>query len=101
MDTQLIVSRWVGAARAALAAAAAAMTVFALTLVLKRVDDAIPQGRDAVLVLLGVALILTAGALDAQEPAEETPDEGPAPDAERAEATSWHEYEGSFRGMVG
>jgi hypothetical protein len=101
MDTQLTVSRWVGAARAALATVAAALTIFALTLVLKRVDAAIPQARDAVLGLLGVALILTAGALDAQEPEDRTPDREPAPDTEPAESTSWHEYEGSFRGMVG
>lgn len=100
MDTQLTVSRWVGTARAALATVAAALTVFALTLVLKRVDAAVPQARDAVLGLLGVALILTAGALDAQEPGDRTPDREQT-DAEPSEATSWHEYEGSFRGMVG
>lgn len=98
MDTQVRLSGWVGTARAGLAAVAAALTVFALTLVLKRVDAAVPQARDAVLCLLGVALILTAGSREAEEPEDTTAHRDRAPSAP-PESTSWHEYDESFRGM--
>lgn len=95
MGTQMGGCRWLAPARALLAAVAASLTVFALTLVLKKVDAAVPQARDVVLGALGLALILTAGALDGQEPEERELH------VEPAEPVSWHEYEGSGRGMVG
>lgn len=95
MDTNMAGCRWVAAVRAALTAAAAALTVFGLTLVLRKVDVAVPQSRDVVLGLLGLALVLTAGAIDANESQDTAPDTVPT------ERTHWHEYEGSFRGMVG
>jgi hypothetical protein len=93
METSL--NRWIAAGRAALTTAAAALTVFALTLVLKRVDAVVPQARDVVLGLLGLALVMTAGTLDSKEWQDKAPDSVPM------ERTPWHEYEGSFRGMVG
>jgi hypothetical protein len=95
MNAQMTGCRWVAPVRAALTTVAAALTVFALTLVLKKVDAAVPQARDVVLGLLGLALVLTAGAIDANESQDTAPDTG------HAERTQWHEYEGSFRGMVG
>jgi uncharacterized membrane protein YidH (DUF202 family) len=90
-------SRWLAPVRAALTTVAAGLTVFALTLVLKKVDVAVPQTRDVVLALLGLALVLAAGAIDANG-SQEAADT--APDPVLAEPTPWHEYEGSFRGMV-
>ena len=95
MDTNLTGCRWVAAGRAALTTVAASLTVFALTLVLKRVDAVVPQARDVILGLLGLALVITAGALDSKEWQDKAPDTVPM------ERTSWHEHEGSFRGMVG
>ena len=95
MDANTMGCRWVAPVRAALVTVAAAMTVFALTLVLKKVDVAVPQARDVVLGLLGLALVLTAGVIDANESQDTAPDTIPA------ERTRWHEYEGSFRGMIG
>lgn len=95
MDTNLTRCRWLAVARATLAAAAAAATVFVLTLVLKRVDVAVPEARDAFLGLLGLLLVVTAGALDAKDGRDQAPDTDPT------KSRSWHEHEGSFRGMVG
>ncbi len=98
MLTHMTGCRWVAAVRAALATAATALTVFALTLVLRRIDVAVPQARDAVLVLLGVALILTAGAGDVEEAQKS---HAQSLDAVPMERTPWYEYDGSFRGMSG
>ncbi len=95
MDTNLTGWRWVVVARAALTTVAAATTTIVLAVVLKRVDLAVPEARDALLGLLGLALVVAAGALDAKESQDTAPDTGPA------ERTSWHEHDGSFRGMVG
>ena len=95
MDRHLTESRLLAVIRAALGAVAASLTVFGLTLLLKRVDVAVPQARDAILALLGLALVITAGALDAKE----WPDR--APDTNIIDRAPWHEYEGSFRGMIG
>lgn len=95
MDANTTGCRWVAPVRAALTTVAAALTIFALTLVLKKVDAAVPQARDAVLGLLGLALVLTVGAIDANE-SQDT-----APDTLTAGRTLWHEHEGSFRGMIG
>jgi hypothetical protein len=98
MDTNMRGCRWVAALRGALSTVAAALTVFGLTLLLKRVDAAVPQARDAVLVLLGLGLVLTVGAIDAKE-SQESPHQ--APDRVPMEGTPWHEHAGSFRGMIG
>ncbi len=95
MDTNLTGCRWVMMARAALTAMAAAATTIVLATVLKRVDLAVPEARDALLGLLGLALVVAAGAMDAKDSRDAAPDTGPA------ERTSWHEHDGSFRGMVG
>jgi hypothetical protein len=95
MDTHLTGCRWIAAIRGALTAVAASLTVFGLTLLLKRVDAAVPQARDAIMGLLGLALVITAGALDAKEWPDKTPDAG------HVERIPWHEHEGSFRGMIG
>ncbi len=95
MDTNLTGCRWIAVMRAALAAVAASLTVFGLTLLLRRVDVAVPQARDAIMGLLGLALVITAGALDAKEWPDKAPDTAPI------ERVPWYEYEGSFRGMVG
>ena len=91
-DTNLTGCRWVTVVRAALSAAAAALTVFALTLVLRKVDVVVPQARDVVLGVLGLALVLTVGAIDANESRDTALDTVPT------QRPQWHEYEGSFRG---
>lgn len=92
MDTNVTGCRWLGAARATLTAVAAAATVFGLTFMLRRVDIAIPEARDALLGLLGLALVATAGVLDGKDERDQTPETVPA------ERTFRQEHEGSFRG---
>src|SRR5262252_323829 len=101
MWTNLTGCQWVVGVRATLTTVATALTVFGLTLVLRRVDAVVPQARDAVLVLLGVALVLTAGAVDAKGSQELQESQDQPPHTVPAERTRWHEYDGSFRGMIG
>ena len=80
METDVARYKWNGMARAAGGVLFAGSILFLLT----RPDLGV-EARDALLMVLGLVVTTLDG----------------APESAVPERTSWHEYDGAFRGMVG